>query len=383
MRFHYISPSVLPSRTANSVHVVLQCEGLARAGAQVTLYAKRSVSEEKDLLPALGDAYGVNISDMRLVSYYSAISRADTLRIAALALATMRRGRRPDAILSRNLYAAFYLAVVQRQPLMFETHQLEQGLRKAMQRTLMTCPWVTTVAVSARLVDFLASHHNVAPRNPIVLHDAAREGIVPLPLAERRAQLRALVEFGAGNWDAVCGYFGHLYPGRGIEIIEAMARVRPNCLFLVYGGNDTEVNARRASKQLANLRYLGHVPHPLAQRVMCAVDVLLMPYQDRVSIGLDGHDTAGWMSPMKMFEYLASGVPLISSDLPVLREVLRDGENALLVPASDVRDWVAALDRLVSDPTFAQALGQRGHEDYNSKHTWTRRAQRLLAAASR
>ena len=52
---------------------------------------------------------------------------------------------------------------------------------------------------------------------------------------------------------------------------------------------------------------------------MLAVDILIMPYQKNVAIGAKGHDTARWMSPMKMFEYMASGNPIISSNLAALK----------------------------------------------------------------
>lgn len=380
-RFHYISPSVLPSRAANSVHVALQCEGLARVGAKVVLYAKRSVPEASALSAALEKTYGVQPVGLDVVSYYSAITRADTLRIAAMAVFHIKRGPRPDVILSRNLYAAWYLAVVERRPLMFETHQLEVGARKAMQRAIMTCPWVTTVVISQALLQCLTEHHGIAPARPLILHDAAPDGFVPIRAALRRSCLTGLVAEAGGSWQAVCGYFGHLYPGRGIEIIEAMAAVRPQVLFLVFGGNDADVTARRAANCCANLVFVGHVPHPLARQAMTAVDVLLMPYQASVSIGVAGHDTARWMSPMKMFEYLASGVPVISSDLPVLREVLRDGGNALLAAPDQPSSWLSALDRLLAAPELCAALGHAGHADYLGHYTWTQRARRLLESA--
>ena len=115
---------------------------------------------------------------------------------------------------------------------------------------------------------------------------------------------------------------------------------------------------------------------------MKSVDVLLMPYQRSVSIGVANQDTAGWMSPMKMFEYMATGVPIISSDLPVLAEVLDHKKNALLVSPERIEDWIRALDRLMKDKEFASALGVRAHNDYKSHYTWTIRAKRILHASS-
>jgi glycosyltransferase involved in cell wall biosynthesis len=245
----------------------------------------------------------------------------------------------------------------------------------------MDQPHVITVAISQRLVECLQEHHGVAPRRPLVLHDAAPDGIVPCPFDTRRAALVALGVDDAARWTQVCGYFGQLYVGRGIEVIEAMARARPEVLFLVYGGNESDIEARRRDARLPNLRFMGHVPHPRARAAMVAVDALLMPYQRQVSIGIAAHDTARWMSPMKMFEYLAAGVPLVSSDLPVLREVLRDGHNGLLVPPDEPAAWIAAIDRLRTDPAEAAAIGQRAHCEYLDHYSWSRRGAALLDAA--
>ena len=380
-RVHYISPSVLPSRSANAVHVMLQCDGLVEAGAAVTLYAKRATEAEQELAPRLAEAYGVDARRLDLVTTYSRSSRGDTLRIAALALSRVPRAPRDERVLSRNLYAAYALAVLARRPMLFETHQLESGPRKHLQQAIMSRPWVTTVAISERLVECLEEHHGKRPRRTLVLHDAAPDGIERLAPASRRLALAAVLGEDTKRWETVCGYFGHLYPGRGLEIIDTMAAQRPGCLFVVFGGNDADVQAHRTANRHENLRFMGHVPHPVARRAMAAVDVLLMPYQRSVSIGVAGHDTARWMSPMKMFEYLAAGVAVISSDLPVLREVLVHEGNCLLVPADEPMSWIAALDRLSADPSLATALGQRAHADYLREHTWTRRAVRLLDAA--
>jgi glycosyltransferase involved in cell wall biosynthesis len=381
MRFHYISPSILPSRSANSVHVVWQCDGLCRSGAEVTLYAKRTMPEAQQLESALSNVYGVAHPALHLDTVFSNSRRGESLYIAYHAVRKIGHDVGGDAILSRNLYAAFVLAVLRKIPLLFETHQLETGFRKRMQRAIMRCPWVTTIVISDHLAKYLPEHHGVTPHRTLVLHDAAPSGISSVLVTERRSQLHSLVPEADGSWKQVCGYFGHLYPGRGIEIVEAMAAARKDCLFLIYGGTETDIAVRRASNRQANLVFMGHVPHPVARDLMRIVDMLLMPYQESVSIGVAGHDTARWMSPMKMFEYLGAGVPIISSDLPVLREVLLDGENCLLARPSDIDSWLAALDRIAGNPELAARLGSNAHDQYERQHTWTRRAEKIIEAA--
>lgn len=381
MRVHYISPSVLPSRAANAVHVVMQCDALKRAGSELTLYAKRLDPDASCLPEMLRRTYGVDASQWSLVTHYSARSRADNLRIAAKAVYTVRTGYPPDVVISRNLYAAYALAVLQNRSLIFETHQLEYGIRGSMQKAVIKSPRVTTVVISKLLHKHLSDHHGVAPSRYLVLHDAAPSGMVPVDASEKRLRLASIVPNISGSWAAVCAYFGHLYSGRGIEIIEALATARPQILFLVFGGNENEILQRRVANRLENLIFVGHVTHIVARQAMASVDILLMPYQTSVSIGVRRHDTAAWMSPMKMFEYLASGVPIVSSDLPALREVLSNDYNSILVSPDDSAAWIAAVDRLVSQPELAMRIGRVAHSDYLAYYTWDLRAKALLSVA--
>jgi glycosyltransferase involved in cell wall biosynthesis len=73
---------------------------------------------------------------------------------------------------------------------------------------------------------------------------------------------------------------------------------------------------------------------------------------------------------MKMFEYLSIGVPIVSSDLPVLREVLVDGKNCLLVKAGDIGEWSAALQRIIEDVPLAEKLESNAYYEYNNRYTW-------------
>jgi glycosyltransferase involved in cell wall biosynthesis len=84
------------------------------------------------------------------------------------------------------------------------------------------------------------------------------------------------------------------------------------------------------------------------------------------------------MSPLKMFEYLASGRLVLASDLPVLREVLHDG-NSILCPPDDVDAWEHVLRRAASDNEWRCRLGERGRED--AKHyAWRERVRRIMKA---
>ncbi len=359
----------------------MQTRALADSGASVTLYACRSLARETDLPAEIERQYGTSTDGIRFVTTFTRSPRALSLRIAALAVRRLAGGRWPQLVISRNLYAAYILGVLARRPLIFELHDIETGVRGAMQRAVLRQPGIRVVSISHQLLEFVATEHGVAPSRRQVLHDAAPAGITPVPWDRRRPQLQELVPAAREAWDGVCGYVGHLYAGRGVELIEALAERRPNVLFLAAGGDEAEIAVRRARNRRRNLIFVGHLPHQSALQLAQCVDVLLMPYQRKVSIGVGRYDTARWMSPMKMFEYMAAGVPIVSSDLPVLREVLSHDANALLVPPDAVDAWGDAIDRLLSDAALSRRLASSAYSQYERQHTWQHRARALLAAS--
>ena len=104
-------------------------------------------------------------------------------------------------------------------------------------------------------------------------------------------------------------------------------------------------------------------------------DVLIMPYENKVTVS-GGGDTAQWMSPMKTFEYLASGKPVISSDLPALREVLNDN-NAVLVEADNLEHWKNSILNTLTNSKMTTTMCQNARITAE-RNTWQARASKIL-----
>jgi glycosyltransferase involved in cell wall biosynthesis len=95
-----------------------------------------------------------------------------------------------------------------------------------------------------------------------------------------------------------------------------------------------------------------------------------------------GGDITNWMSPMKLFEYMAHGKPIIAADLPAIREVLTDGETALLCEPGDVEAWRKAVERLRTDPDLRVVLGEAAFARLQRDYTWEGRARAVIERAS-
>lgn len=383
MRIDYISPSTLPSRSANSVHVVRMCEALCDLGHELRLFAKRSMPEDATLREEVERHYGARLSRCTIRSCFTPTGRGAVVVIAMQAVASflgdLLRARPPDVVISRNLYAAAVLWGLMPSRLVFETHQIEFGFRKHLQRWIMAAPRVRTVVISEALRTLLEQHHAMSFPRMIVLPDGAPAGIERPSDAALAGQRLALLGDEGARYTFRVGYFGHLYHGRGLEIIEGLAARHPAFAFFVYGGNDSDVAALRNRPLPANLLVKGFVRPAEVMGLMQVMDVLLMPYQRQVLIDQDPRkDTSRWMSPLKMFEYMATGVPIIGSRLPALREVLSDERNCLLAEPEDVEEWSGCLTRLQHEPELGRRLGTRARDDYLEQYNWLVRSRRLL-----
>jgi glycosyltransferase involved in cell wall biosynthesis len=171
---------------------------------------------------------------------------------------------------------------------------------------------------------------------------------------------------------------GHLYAGRGVELFVEIAKLIPDAKFLWVGGRLRDVEAWKSQiseRGLDNVAFSGFIPNIELPLYQAAADILLMPYGEKIT-GSSGGDSSEYCSPMKMFDYLAAGRAIVTSDLPVFHEVLNEG-NAVFCPAEDVPSWVTAVRTLLDDPTRREALVSQARQD-SLQYSWTERAKRAI-----
>jgi glycosyltransferase involved in cell wall biosynthesis len=173
----------------------------------------------------------------------------------------------------------------------------------------------------------------------------------------------------------VIGYAGHLYPWKGVDlVIEAVAALK-DTRGLIVGGHEKEPDLARvkAFAELLNcasrITFTGLIPPGEVAARLREADVLALPNPASAI-------SSEFTSPLKLFEYMASGRPIVASNLPSLREVLRDGENALLVEPGNPQALTAGIERIKNDPSLGARLAAQAAEDVR-QFTWARRAERL------
>lgn len=366
-----ISASQIPSSTANSIQVMKVCQALAQLEHGVRLLAPGKTNVPWDRLAL---HYGLETPfEVEWLPANPRLKRYD------FSLAAVRRARALKADLAYVWPPqAALMALAAHMPVALEIHGEPEGKfgplvfrlfirQKGVKRLLPI-----TRALVTRLEE--TYDHRFGPDEVVVAPngvDLERYRQMPGPQEARRAlDLPEVV---------TAGYTGHLYAGRGLGLLVELARQYPQVQFIWVGGRPSDVEVWRArleAEGIGNILLLGFVENSRLPLYQAAMDVLLMPYERQIA-GSSGGNSAEYCSPMKMFEYMACGRAILSSDLPVIREVLNDS-NAVLCPPEDDQAWTRALGSLLEDPQERLRLARQARRDVEN-YTWKERARRSLA----
>lgn len=370
MRILYLSSAILPSNFAHAIHVVKMTNAFAQLGHKVLLshYYKNEETNEKS---RIYDYYGVEKS-------FELCGRIPKSAIKNLffdkkILAKIVDDFNPDLIYGRHLYD-IYLIRNLGYKFIFETHDVvfnsniytnKKILKKYLHKSIVSSKNIVSCILITQAQKQLIEKSWKYKTKIIVAPDAADEQPDFEPLEEFQAYQRLKI-----------GYFGHLYAGRGIEIIYELSKLLPDYIFLIFGGNAEDIEKwKNKTKEQKNIIFYGFVEPAKVYKYRNSCDILLAPYQKEVKIA-SGNDTSAYMSPLKIFEYMSSKKPIICSDLPVLREVLNEN-NAILVKSDDITAWQNAIKKL-KDSSLRMTIAENAYNDFINNYTWLKRANYIL-----
>jgi glycosyltransferase involved in cell wall biosynthesis len=165
-----------------------------------------------------------------------------------------------------------------------------------------------------------------------------------------------------------------------MEIILPLAKACPAVQFHVVGGKRDQIETIRKDQDLANVEFHGFKTQQEIPALVKAFDILIAPYTRvvKVSRKKGANNLALWMSPLKLFEYMAAGKPIVTSNLPVIQEIIEHDRTGVLCDPDELQSWIAAITNLRDNPDFAKKLAQRALETFENHHTWEKRAAAIL-----
>ena len=374
MRLVYISRSKIPSKEANSIHVMQMCDALSKKKEVdklilITLDTPTFGMSEKEIR----DQYGVgnNFEIIRL--WYPPIT--GSFYIYAIQVFFVLFKIKPHLVIGRSVHGCFASTLIGF-PTIFDSHGpiWESGkLPLKMFQIMVSRPSFKMLTTNSKALKSIYCGSSIFqkttfnPENIKVIENGAN-----LYDLDQRVLLPGYNNF-------KIGYLGHLYKGRGVEIIIKCAEELPNLDFIIIGGEDEDINYWKDQfPNLTNLFFLGFKPFSEVYKYRNSCDILLAPYQLSVSTAADKRrDQAKYMNPIKIIEYMSAKKPIIASNLAVIQDMLTE-EEAILVNPEIIEDWVESIEIILKDKNLYKKLRQNSYNKFVSNYTWDARASKIL-----
>jgi glycosyltransferase involved in cell wall biosynthesis len=186
------------------------------------------------------------------------------------------------------------------------------------------------------------------------------------------------VPFSRGPSDTVAIFVGAFRAWHGaIHLVEAIrqlrARGRTDVKAVLIGDGPELPRVRRAAAGVSGITLTGSLPHQQIPACLAAADVGVAPFDTTSHAALAQEF---YWSPLKVFEYMASGLPVVAPRLGRLSGIVRDGQEGVLYDASDPAGLAAALEAL-SGPVRRSELGVRARDRVVREFSWQRHCERL------
>jgi glycosyltransferase involved in cell wall biosynthesis len=392
----YISTSRFPTEKVSIGQTTLKmCEAYSTEGCDVQLWYPKRLQ----LNPELRDSNLFEYHGIRPSFAVRALPNFDVFRLErfvpsavfmwlvllhsmlwGLSAAVIARFVGAQVHVTQDTSIAFWLVLL-RLPTVYESHD---AVPLRARRALL------------KLIAHRASLRRVVALTPHIRERLVQLGVpaikiavlpngVDLALFERTGdRLRCREELALPIDRPIIGYVGrYVFMGqeKGIpELIQAMGEVKGSTtlpsLLVCVGGPEACVEQYRTLANAAGLAsddvlFVNQVRSQDVPKWIGCLDIAAIPYPD-------SQDYAYYVSPLKLFEYMAAGATIVASDLPSTRSFLHHEDNSLLVEAGNPSDLARAILRLLKDRRLARALGQRALADSRS-HSWEARAKEVLA----
>ena len=369
MKILYIANLRLPTEKAYGIQIAKMGEAFADLGLEVVLAAPFRISKEKG---SISHYYGVreNFKFRKIFTpdfYFP--GRLDIIAfqiksfISAFILAVYALTHKSDIVFSRDEMPLYLLSFF-RGNLVFEAHKFSKKRLSFYKR--FKKKKVKIVAISSGIKnEFEKIGFN--PESILIAPDAVdlRDFDINISKTEARKKLGLPLD------KKIALYSGHFFKWKGVDTLMEAAAYLKEVFFVFIGGTE--------KRTLDNILFLGHKPYREVPLYLKAADVLILPNPATLSSGVGEKEekiSKYYTSPLKLFEYMASGRPIVASDLPSIKEVL-DKDSAVFFKPGNSEELARSIKKIIDDENLAKSISEKAFEKVQ-EYTWEKRVKKIL-----
>jgi|SRR3989344_9061093 len=376
MKIIYILNSRMPTERAYGIQVAKMCEALAKLGAEVVLlFPKRDNSlKGQDCFSYYGVEKNFEVKQIFSVD----LLKYGFLNIFSFWLGTLSfycgaflyiLFKMPNfkIVYTRDFYAASILKIL-RKKIVLEIHNLPKRINLFYKFFLRANDKI--IAITNGLKEGLIES-GVDSNKILLLPDGVDLDKFNIKVSKEAARDK----LGLPQNKNLVLYVGNLYKWKGVYTLALASQFlsAKETIIFVGGGVDEDLPKLKnfiTKNNLQNIQTSGHRPYSEVPYYLKSADVLVLPNSasDKVS--------ELFTSPLKLFEYMASGKPIVASNLPSLREVLND-KNAFFFEPDNPKDLADAIKKILENRNLSNMISKQAFEDVKN-YTWQKRAEKIL-----
>lgn len=364
----YIANIRLPTEKAHGIQIMEMCAAFAHQGLEVELtvpYRHNYIKDETFSYYHIKQTFKIiHVRSFDLVSLGKIGFLVQTLTFLIFALLRVffvNKKRNETIFYTREEIVAYMLSSFGLN-VTWETHMGHDNffIRALIRRN------VPIIAITGGLRNLYVSS---GAKNISIFSD----GVDLKQFQIRETRLEARKQLGLPVDGKIVMYTGHLYSWKGADVLaEAAKKLGDDVRVIFVGGTENDVASFKDKfGQKKNIMILGNRPHREIPMYLRAADVLVLPNSAKEKI------SRLYTSPMKLFEYMASGTPIVASNLPSIREVLNEN-NAIFVIPDSPEDMARGLVAMLVETQGKSTLSKQALIDVE-QYSWQKRAQNILA----
>jgi len=351
IEIYYVAELNLPNKSAYSIHVIKMCEAFSKLKYKVKLFVinGKSINKIKNFYNIKNKFYIYSIfNSFRILNFFS--------RILFSYKILFKLNNKDYIFISRSIIFAL-LATIYKKKIILELHHEITGLTKIIYNILNYLNLLKNLNYIF-LNKKLNQIYKIKRTRYIVLDDAVNPDDFKIKKNKK--------------FKNTCVYIGSFFKGKGIDQIYRLAQNNPKIFFHIYG----EKRFLSFKKYLRNFKVFDHIKYKKIPYILSNYEVALMPYQEIVK-GRGSVNLEKYMSPLKMFDYLAAQLIIIASDLKIYKHILKNNFNCKLVKINDDINWSKTIINVFKDRKKINYLKKNAAKTA-LKYTWEKRCKKII-----